>query len=83
MKNKGISNLPEKDKEEVRLKQDCSTLGLEEKVHRKEAAEEKQSVNDKKTKSGHDESPLDKAGNKQHCQKISKSTARQTERTGL
>ena len=43
----------------------------------KESAEEKQSANDKKTESGHDGSPLDKAGNKQHSQKISKRTARQ------
>lgn len=65
------------------MKQDCRILDSEGKVHVKEFSEEKQSVNDKKTESGHDGSPLDKAGNKQHSQKISKSTARQMERTGL
>lgn len=83
MKNKRFCNLSEKDREEVRVKQDCRILDSEGKVHMKESAEEKQSANDKKTESGHDGSPLDKAGNKQHSQKISKRTARQMERTGL
>ncbi|XP_058094126.1 protein TIME FOR COFFEE-like isoform X2 [Magnolia sinica] len=85
-KSKGITNIAEKmEVEKASVKQDHSILS-EVKIQVKEAVEEvnleKQSVNERKTESHHDGHNLDRAGNKQqHFQKLTKSTARQAERT--